>query len=136
MDDRRHSLIGRVANTLVGLESLSEGKTAKIDPNKVHGGEGGDVQLLRDKSPLEYATSELESWCDRFESRIQSERRQVRGEMSKLEETYWFFEEWEGKDYRTVADRTGLSPDEVWRKRERHGVNPKDGRPVSESKAA
>lgn len=134
--ERRHRLIRRIADALIGLESLSEGATAKIDPNKVHGGDQSGVQLLRDKSPYEFHVSELEGWCERVERRVEGERRQQRGPMSKLEENFWFFEEWEGKDYRTVAERTGMAPEDVWRKRERHGVNPKDGRPIDQQQAA
>jgi hypothetical protein len=129
-EESRLGLIRRVASALLGLEALSDGKTAKIDPNRVHGGENGGLHLLRDKSPYEFHTSELESWCEKAERRTQGERRREQKPMTKLEEDFWFFEEWEGKDYHVVADRTGLSPDEVWRKRERRGVNPKDGREI------
>lgn len=127
-EESRLGLVRRVANALLGLESLSDGKTAKIDPNRVHGGEQGGLQLLRDKSPLEFHSRELEDWCKRAEDRATSERRRQPKPMTPVEEHYWFFEEWEGKDYRTVADRTGMEPDEVWRKRERAGRNGKDGR--------
>lgn len=129
-EESRLGLVRRVANALLGLESLSDGKTAKIDPNKVHGGEAGGLQLLRDKSPYDFHAAELQSWCEKAEDRASKERRHDRQPMTKLEEDYWFFEEWEGKDYRTVAERTGMEADDVWRKRERRGVNPKDGRPL------
>lgn len=133
MDETRQGLVRRVANALLGLESLSDGKTAKIDPNKVHGGESAGLALLRDKSPFDYHVSELASWCERAEARANKERKREEKPMTKLEEDYWFFEEWEGKDYRTVADKTDLSADEVWRKRERRGVNPKDGRSLEQA---
>lgn len=129
-EESRLSLVRRVANALLGLESLSDGKTAKVGGDIVHGGESGGLQLLRDKSPLEFHQRELEDWCQRAEDRATSERRRQIKPMTPVEEHYWFFEEWEGKDYRTVADRLGWEPDEVWRKRERAGVNPKDGKPL------
>lgn len=133
MDETRQGLVRRVANALLGLESLSDGKTAKIDPNRVHGGDSGGLALLRDKTPFDFHVSELTSWCAKAEARVDGERRQTRSPMTKLEEDYWFFEEWEGKDYRTVADRTGTKPDEVWRKRERRGVNPQNGKSLDKA---
>jgi hypothetical protein len=130
-EESRLSLIRRVANALLGLESLSDAKTAKLDPNRVHGGEGAGLALLRDKSPYEFHVSELTNWCEKAEDRADKERRREQKPMTKLEEDFWFFEEWEGKDYRTVADKTGMEADDVWRKRERRGVNPKDGRELA-----
>lgn len=126
-EESRQGLVRRVANALLGLESLSDGKTSKVGGDIVHGGEAGGLELLRDKSPYEFHASELEIWCERAEDRAQKERRRKAGPMTKLEEDYWFIEEWAGKDYHVVADRTGMTPDEVWRKRERHGVDPKNG---------
>lgn len=134
-EEARLGLVRRVASALLGLEALSDGKTAKIDPNKVHGGEGGGLQLLRDKSPLEFHQAELEEWCRRAEDRTSKERKRIPTPMTRLEEDYWFLEEWEGKDYHTVADRTGMTPDEVWRKREWSGRNGKDGRMPMEKAA-
>lgn len=133
-EQSRLKLLGRVANALLGLESLSDGKTAKVDPNRVHGGEStGGLQVLRDKSPYEFMASELESWCDKAEDRAKAERRRVAGPMTKLEENYWFIEEWEGKDYHVVAERTGMDPQDVWLKRQRLGVDPKTGRPLEQA---
>lgn len=132
-EESRQGLLRRVANALLGLEALSDGNTSKVGGDLIHGGDQGGLQLLRDKSPLEFHTSELEDWCQRAEDRATSERRRNPKPMTPVEETYWFFEEWEGKDYRTVADRTGMEADEVWRKRERAGVNPKDGRRLEQA---
>jgi hypothetical protein len=132
-EDSRLGLVRRVANALLGLESLSDGKIAKIDPNRVHGGESGGMSLLRDKSPFDFHAGELADWCDRAEARADSERRHQPQPMTKLEEDYWFLEEWEGKDYRTVAHRTGMEADDVWRKRERAGVDPQNGRPIEKA---
>lgn len=124
----RSNLLHRVANALLGLESLSDGKTARIDPNRVHGGDGSDLQVLRDMSAFEFHAAELDTWCNNAEQRIEKERKRDPRPMTALEENYWFIEEWEGKDAHTVAERTGMSVEEVWRKRERAGRNAKDGR--------
>ena len=138
-EEARLGLVRRVASALLCLEALSDGKTAKIDPNKVHGGEGGGLQLLRDKTPLEFHQAELEEWCRRAEDRTSKERKRIPTPMTRLQEDFWFLEEWEGKDYHTVADRyegpngEKLTPDEVWRKRERSGRNGKDGRSLEQA---
>jgi hypothetical protein len=124
------SLIQRVRDGLTGLAMLSDGKTTNLN-SKINGGEeAGGLTLLRDKSPLEFHTSELEQLCERMETRIAQERRFVAPPATKAQEDYWFREQYEGKDYRTVADRENMEADDVWRKRERMGLNGKDGRPM------
>jgi hypothetical protein len=128
-EESRLGLVGRVASALLGLESLSDGKTAKIDPNRVHGGEQDGIALLRDKSPYEFHASELLSWCERAELRTENERRRIPQPMTPLEEDFWF-RQYEGTDYRSVANKENIEPMDVWRKRERMGLNPQDGREI------
>lgn len=130
--EARQGLLSRVANALLALESLSDAATAKLDPNKVHGGDQTGVSTLRDKSAYEYHATELAGWCERAEARAEKERRRVAGPMTKLEEDFWFRQH-EGRDYRSVAEREGMDAIEVWRKRERMGLNPKDGRPIEQA---
>jgi hypothetical protein len=88
--ESRQGLVRRVASALLGLEALSDGKTAKIDPNRVHGGESAGLAIMRDKSPFDFHAGELQSWCDRAEARASNERKHTPQPMTPLEEDYWF----------------------------------------------
>lgn len=128
-EEVRRELLSEMGNALLGLESLSDGKTAKIDPNKVHGGDGAGVSLLRDKAPFDFYVAKVRNLVGEMKSRVADERRFVAPPATKAQEDFWFTQ-YEGTDYRTVANKENLEPMDVWRKRERMGLNPQNGKPL------
>lgn len=132
MRPRGVELIERAAHALRELTMLAEGPVTDFDA-KPRGGKPESDAPPRLGTLVDHYEARLARWCTEVEAAIRKERKgQADGNgqlpaLSAQQEEYWLIEGCRGLDYREAAERTGLDPTVVWRRRLAAGVDPRKG---------
>lgn len=129
-EDVRYELVGRVRSILAKLELLSEGRTSGGFDKPVVSGSTEHDGPKGERSLFDIGVAHLERWCKVQEAKIeQMVGNTRRPALNPTQKRYWAVQEYEGLDYRTAAEKAGVSEQTMWKWRVEMEREPRKGLP-------